>query len=1149
MQKNSLLNKFRNMLLLAILLLGILASTYFAGVFTSNNKSYASTKENVSDSLLTNYNFYTSSKLSTPRSVSGWSLISGIENQDSFNKGVISSKHDEYTEYKEAYGLKNVDYIGTVDNTPNPGTDPGYYHNLMISTQDNDTNFDGRLGYKSNSITLSSDSFYIISVKLKTINTSGSIKSNASIYVSGLSYNNDDAQIEDIVTNNNWETYTIYVATSESSESVTIDLWLGGDSDDLSCNGAVFFNNVHITKCGESYFNNDIAVRDEDNSTVCSLTTPYITTFNNASFENKLTDWEVSSTDNTQALTTVQVKDFNISNLFLPENLKFNYQISGLNNNNTITGGYDALFMYNSKEDKSLYATSPEIKIEAQNYYRLSVWAWSNSSEAEVPSIKLTDTSKDSNSIAINVKTTADITTANNGWIKYNFYITGNPYEDKTVNVTFNLDSVGYAFFDDIRLQKITFKQYTNGSSGSNTQTLSLNYDKTSSFLIPNYNFNITSNEDLELKYPLATNTYNATKTNDKTVYGIVSINEDKFEKFQELYPQASNPSINDNLPNNENDNVLVIGSTDSSSTPTLTTSSTFNLSAESYYQLNIKFRTNYYYIPETLNNNGVSIRILTSDETNPSIIIKETNLISENGWTNLKYFIKTSSNALTCNLELASSNIFGFAYFDDIELTTSSADAFNYVNTESFKENNKNIKVLNLLDQDFEYTGTDTNTIKEALNWKVNNSKAEFVTYGIVDVTSSDYANNYADFYNQNSLTANNNGKNVLMISSMIDNYFYLQSQDFKLSTSSFYKVSVWVKTGDLNNETDKHDNFGASVEFVYGDATKSYTMINTRNLSNKNENGFVEYSFFIAPSADTTCSIRLGLGYIDQETTGTVFFDDFKVEKFADEAAYTSSIESLGTSPSTMTIDTTEDGKTNTENNTTSSDDSFNGSANALIAASSIITAVAIIVAIVGVYVRKIKFNKKSTKVKNNYDRIKTIEKDMDIKERIAIREEVRTQTKEDLKKIREEIKLEENALENCKNEFDQKQQSSISEIENKKQELETEKNSMLDERNKQLSESKDCKDRQKELDFNKKINKLNSEISTLDNKISKIKKNENKQILVHETNLQSLREKESSIKNQLITIESEIETINKESGIKYSESRQQKRHKDDN
>ena len=168
---------------------------------------------------------------------------------------------------------------------------------------------------------------------------------------------------------------------------------------------------------------------------------------------------------------------------------------------------------------------------------------------------------------------------------------------------------------------------------------------------------------------------------------------------------------------------------------------------------------------------------------------------------------------------------------------------------------------------------------------------------------------------------------------------------------------------------------------------------------------------------------------------------------------------------------------------------------------------------------------------------------------KERISIREELKSQTKEDLKKVREEIKLEENALENCKNEFDQKQQSSISEIENKKQELETEKNSMLNERNKQLSESKDCKDRQKELDFNKKINKLNSEISALDNKISKIKKNENKQVLVHETNLQSLREKESSIKNQLITIEAEIETINKESGIKYSESRQQKRHKEDN
>lgn len=1145
MLKNSLLNKFRNFLLVAVLLLGLLASTYFAGVFTSN-KAFASTKENVSDSLLTNYNFYTSSKLSTPRSVSGWSLISGIENQDDFKKGVISSKHDEYTEYKEAYGLKNVDYIGTVDNTSNTGEDPGYYHNLMISTQNNDTSFSGRLGYKSNSITLSSDSFYIITVKLKTINTAGNIKSNASIYVSGLSYNNEDAQIEGIVTNNNWETYTIYVATSESSESVTIDLWLGGDSDDLSCNGAVFFNNVHITKCGESYFNSDIAVRNEDYSTVCSLNTPYISIFNNASFENKLTDWEVSSTDNTQALTTVQVKDFTESNLFLPTNLKFNYEINGLSHNNSTTGGYDALFMYNT-EDKELSATSPEITIEAQSYYRISVWAWSNSSEQNLPSIILNDVTKNTNTAKNEIKTSADITTENNGWLKYNFYVTGNPYEDKNVTLTLKLDKIGYVFFDDIRLQKITYKQYTNGSSSSNSQTLTLNYDKTDSFIIPNYNFNITTNTELEVKYPLATGTYTATKTNDNSVYGIVNINADKFAKLQESYPTASNPLTNDNLPNNENDNVLLLGSTDSSSTPTLTTSSTFTLAADSFYQFNIKYRTNYYYIPETLNNNGASIKLITSDETNPLTIIKETNLISEDGWDNLKFFIKTGSNSLTCNLELASSNIYGYVYFDDIELTSSSADTFNYVNTDTFKKANKNVKVLNLLDQDFEYTGSDSNTIKEVLNWNVSDSKEEFVKYGIIDVTDTNYKDNYSDLYNQNSVTANNNGNNVLVISNLVDNYFYLKSQDFKLTSSGFYKISVWVKTGDLNNEIDEHDDFGASVELVYGENNKTYTLINTRNLTNKNENGFVEYSFFINPTSDTTCSIKLGLGYIDQETTGTVFFDDFKIEKFDDETAYNTSIETLGTSPSTMTIDTTEESDKDSNNNNTSSNDNFSGNTNALIAASSIITALAIIIAIIGVYARKIKFKKKSKKVNNSYDRIKTIEKDMDIKERITIREELLSKNKEDLNLIQEEIRQEEIELENCNNAFNEKQQNAINEIESKKQELESEKNSMLDERNKELSESKVCKDRQKELNFNKKINKINSDITTLDAKINKIKKNENKQVLNHESKLQTLKEKESSIHNEISTLEAEIETIKKESGIKYSESRQQKRNKE--
>lgn len=118
-------------------------------------------------------------------------------------------------------------------------------------------------GYASQSLTLSANGYYSLSVWVKT--TGGA---TASVYLTGESSVADGENSTFTITSTesnlaDWTKYTYFFATGTSSVSIKLNLWLGqnkdyvtlADEDTLKSSGAVFFDNVLYKSITEDDFN------------------------------------------------------------------------------------------------------------------------------------------------------------------------------------------------------------------------------------------------------------------------------------------------------------------------------------------------------------------------------------------------------------------------------------------------------------------------------------------------------------------------------------------------------------------------------------------------------------------------------------------------------------------------------------------------------------------------------------------------------------------------------------------------------------------------------------------------------------------------------------------------------------------------------
>lgn len=1070
------------------------------------------------------YSFNSSSSSQFTTSVSGWSKTDSSSDMDSYIKSGIVNLENKSDWDTDKCKTSRPDFLSENH------TADGYYRALMINSYDGSHS----LGYKSNSISLESDSFYKISVSLYT-----EASSNASIYLTGLVDGDDNSvdkdgvknldkvKFENINTLGGLNTYTFYISTSEK-KTINIELWLGSKTSVAS--GAVFFHEVEISRCTEAFYSANYSnpYQANDNKidgakyNFITLSQDKRTVVANGDFESvPFENWTTLSRGNTvgQIANAVNVKNYATEN---------NIELPG----STCSSDNDqALLLYN-KEEGYQGVESETFTVNQQSYYRLSFWAKSNCNTGKGATVNLVDKSEndpiENASLTLATTYTTDSNKYRNDWTNYNFYIYGPASETKELAIqiclgTKDSQTDGYVFVDDFTIEDISYNDYKTNSSNTNCTTFNMN-DTNSSLTIANGQFNITENESNKVSYPLTPSDWTKSGDNYGTYSGIVNsknwnINVENYYNPTHNNHKPTNPGKLPYMANDADNNFLMVGSDRETNSQSYSVSE-LTLNSGSYYKVTFYVATDYDRTPKgETDDYGASVKLATTD----TVIFDYKNIhFTDSNWHKFEIYIDNSkeSNNLTATLSLTFDDVCGYVFFDDVIITTSNENAYN--NFGSFKDPDTTYLQVNLSGDNFDNRTYNTNykdTLQTPANWTDREENEKVGEVNIAGIASTKYS------LISGFPKAPSGNEHVLYISSSKDLYYsFVSSKTYTFSSNTYYRISVNILTNAINQYNEEDDiEYGASFKLSATDDI-IFKSINTNGK-------WKNYTIFYCPDSDVTSAIHLSLGASEEYTAGDVLFDNLIVEKIEADT-YMESIGNLEDSQFRAFINFTE-----TEEDEEEEESEWKNDFNWLVLP-SLITALALIIAIVGYYVRKFTFNRKP-KIKTKYDRRKTLDKDIDRREQIALRKQIIAELNEELTAIDKEIEeykvLATQKFEVIKERIVAEQER----IRKEKLDIEIKKKEAKAEREKQLKETPELVSNTKaERDYANFIAKLDRQELALQKQLNV----QNMKLSTAEQpdniKLDAFLERKEYIRNEIAKIESEIDELAREEQEMWSE-----------
>lgn len=932
----------------------LLALTIFFSALTGlfANLSFKSVHAQTEVSI-TNNNFDsdTVSSSSPLKKPTGWTVE---QSNELVTSGVISLDSTIFDAKKEeSYKLsfKPTAYLSRKDDQV-----------LMINSQDSLVNF----GYKSSSFTLSKNSYYKLTFKANTENSdTRTAFATANLLGNDILENN----VLNILTEGSWADFTILIATDNISDvTANLQFWLGSKNGTKSY-GAVFFDEVNLYSIDKSSFENlSSHLASNSNAKIINLqSTISSSQFENNSFENNtLTDWE-ALTNNGSSLGNAN----NYAGLirFPDSDYESTYKLSQDLSN---LGSKSKALLINNNDSASIGFRSSKITLKQFGTYKISILVnaqVTGSATANLIEVK-------SSSVSSPKSFSAEISsTSTSGWTEYAFYIQARSFTDTEVYLELWLGesekSTGYVIFDDIIVYNITSNEYATGIENSNSTEA--NFAPSSSLSVPNGMFNLIENDSREQNPPYSAKNWTLTGANStNSLCGIINT------KDTSMFPDFFNPSTG------ENNNILMIGSRGATSL-TYTTENSIELEAKKYYKLTFKVQTQ-----SLTESDKVSVKLYTDDFT----IYEFSDISSDQEWITYTLYIHTGIQSLDAKIALNLTGN-GFAFFDDISLISSSETSFN----KTLDENSFRVDIEN--DQ-FTNVSSRKNGIYTSNTFAEETSNS-LVQSGVIDI------NHFDSFFSGVSnpeLPQNVNG-NLLMISSRDDvNYAMLSKQIFSLTSGTYYEISVWVKTTNLNQDENNKVLIGDSKDEYYPmGATISLTEIN-KTFSEINTNGeWKQYFFYINSTDSASIQIKLSLGNSNALTRGTVYFTNVLVKEIESDTYYdnVAPLENDATINNIMAVGSTKIEKTD------DTDNSDDGSVNFdWLIIPTLISAVALIIAIVGVAIRKFaKKHPRPVKIKTGeYNRELSLEKDFAHLEEIKKQQQKIEELKLELEKVKSEM-----------------------------------------------------------------------------------------------------------------------------------------------
>ena len=1086
-----------------ILVVSLACSTFLTGI---TSIFYA--KEEFKNPI-SNYQFSQSSNSEFITTLNNWTKVTyDSYDADNYNSGAVkwsslqSSEDESEAELWDDFKL--IEAPGQVID------DTEYDSYLMINAYKEA----GRLGYKtSSSFPLDANSYYSIEVTYKTIkatNEKGTSDSFASIYLKGLSNEDlaDSSKFENLTTYdsaseaNLWATRTFYIATSPyAGENLNLELWLGGENSSQTCQGSVFFSHVDVQRYTESSFNTAVqGINADPTKSLIDLDNDYISLdlIENADFEDgiiySVPNWTPIHTSMTEddRIQTINYSGFSHGTISNPKSNE------SLNNEK-------GLFMYLENEGNLSMQSSP-FTLNKNGYYLISIWANCNSGASNKPSIQLVNLDENNEfksnagnplSIATTISS-ADANNNRNGWLKYSIYVHTDNFQNAKLAIRLNLTE-GYVFFDEVEFKQISMTNYSNGASGSNSTTVDLS-SNTSSSLVSNSNFNSISYEGNQPSFPAKATGWTVNNHEDYENYiaGVISTNALDFSDNASNYPNLSNPGNFNELDSNF---VLAMGC-NSLENDIVLKSNSFELTSKTKYLLTFMAKTQ---IVELGENAIISFRIYNDQTT----IYKVQNITNSN-WEKYSLELNTGMSSGSFNIELKIQNVKGYVFFDEIDLNTA-PDTFTEGNNHSVVELNSAL--------------TDS---KDNWNLTSESTNGQFIL-GTTSAEAGKFDESLSFKGIENPSYIDSNNKEILYIHNENEDFVELTSKtSYSLTAGNYYIVSVYVQTQEILGN-------GATFKVVYGEKEESFENI----ISNT---AYSKYYFFISPEEATTLNIAIGLGTEENLSMGTAFFDVLTIEELTSEATFETTFEEVSTHSDNVkkvviatetTDDKTEDGDHDHDHDHEDGDShDHNDPANVWLAVSSSITALALIIALVGFSVRKIKGKKHTkTKVANNYDRRKTLDKDMDKRERIELRkvmiEDLKKELATELDKFNEYKLSVEKQIEEMKNEAVE----SIKPIRAEMQKLDKEQDAIEQEHNAKIAVDKRSTTPEEDKTFNKKVKDLEKQQTSLRIKIDKIEAELERKISKLQFNLDLKKMKQDEINDQINSLKEEIADISNE------------------
>ncbi len=1014
-KKSFSIKSFLLIVILALSFVFMQNAWFFAGIIGSGTQLRAdvdTTTDAISSTDVTSNlsnNTFANGNGSFPQTPTSWNVWDENTKIVPEKSGLIDLSDRAYANNYSAYGLTGFKKPVASNN----GTEN--YVLMINSGNRGDTSVRYNYGYANETdISLEANSFYSISTLVYTsydTNRDGTVASSAyaSVYLTGTDVEDlPESTITRINTQGGWQNVTFYIATgTDSNTSVGLELFLGEKSTLGGSAGYVLFDNITITRYSGDAFQN--VLNASPYSSFVDLRPDYLASgdgfVTNGDFATNIdTGWtqEASSSGNTQYVT-----DFNKQLEINDENVLIGNNQRGDNRGVVVSAnsGYNAI-------------KSDDIEIKQHGLYRITFWAKGNLESGNanfvvsgyLPEQTVLPDEENPEGVLQSQTISALATNAialNNNWAMYAFYIEGNPLFDCTINLTLGVgtesaSATGYVAVAGVRSEKITTEQQTSATeNNSNSATLSMNNFGALSFV--NGAFNLVDINEENTTYPLTPK--NWTQTNENASgSGVVNLLPETWNNSNLgiVRPAKDDGDFSDNVLMVRNDTANYQGYT----------SESVNLAADGYALITVDVFT------RSISQNGYAY--VTIKNAN-DVVIHQIKLRSTNSWQTYQIYIHNYYVAqdLTATLSLGdeAQTASGVAFFDNCIINTSiTEETFNGI------EAGNNTFVVDLATNSL--TASDGITPTYWTGHIGADFDAENIDSGLIDVR------NYEQYFAGNPTAPTEDNNKVLFISASSPSYYYYSSNlTYTFTSGTYYKVSVLVRTINVpENIEGQYDDSGnpylngASISIDGIDS--SFTGIRT-SQSDKNKtleqmfddttNTWQEYIMYINTTSDVNGVIRLGLGTQTMPTTGYAFFANLSVTSMTEDE-YNSETATLDPEdlPSNIVLATNTPTDEEDTPTTYSPFDWF--------AIPTVIIAVAVIVAVVGYYIKRFYQNhprKATVSVGSDYDRLQTLLKDVDRRER-------KTAIKHKIDLLHEELKQSQEFLQQEQAEFNKKMQA---------------------------------------------------------------------------------------------------------------------------